>query len=213
VGDSGQSYVYAINNAGQAVGSSNGRAVLWEAGAVRDLIDGLAVDINDRGQVVGTSGNFGTPGSRAFLWNGGETTLIGPLSGDTWAQAVVINEVGQVGGNSVLSNPQQYRIHAFRWRAGVLEPTSPTYQSEPNEQLFDMNVHGLAVGERGPGLGPRYPVAWENGVTWNLPGGVSGARGRAMAVNPRGDVVGSVLTPAGTHAALWRRVPKHAVFP
>jgi probable HAF family extracellular repeat protein len=211
VGDSGQSYVYAINNAGKAVGSSNGRAVLWEAGAVRDLIDGLAFDINDRGQVVGASGNFGTPGSRAFFWNGGETTLLGPLPGDTWAEAVVINEVGEVGGNSVLSNAQEFRVHAFRWQAGVLEPTSPTYQNEPNERLLDMNVRGLAVGERGPGLGGRRPVAWEHGVTWNLPGGASG--GRAVAVNARGDVVGSVLTPTGLHAALWRRVRTVAASP
>jgi len=57
--------------------------------------------------------------------------------------------------------------------------------------FFGMNVRGLAVGERGPGLGGRRPVAWDNGVTWNLPTGVSGATGRAMAVNTRGDVVGS----------------------
>jgi probable HAF family extracellular repeat protein len=210
VGDSGESYVYAINNAGKAVGSSNGRAVLWEAGAVRDLIDGIAFDINARGQVVGASGDFGSPGSRAFFWNRGETTLIGPLPGDTWAQGVVINEAGEVGGISVLNTPDQSYVHGFHWQAGVLEPTSPTYQSEPNEQLFGMNVRGLAVGERGPGLGRRRPVAWEDGVTWNLPTGVSGATGRAMAVNTRGDVVGSVSTLTGLHAALWRRAPNLA---
>jgi len=31
------------------------------AAAVRDLIDGIAFDINARGQVVGASGDFGAP--------------------------------------------------------------------------------------------------------------------------------------------------------
>ncbi len=35
LGDSGGSSGYAINNAGQVVGSSNGHALMWDAGAVR----------------------------------------------------------------------------------------------------------------------------------------------------------------------------------
>src|SRR5437667_2873160 len=64
-----QSYAYAINNLGQAVGASDSspgaqRAVLFERGVLRDL-NGLipasagwllteAKDINDSGQIVGT---------------------------------------------------------------------------------------------------------------------------------------------------------------
>ncbi len=169
----------------------------------RDLGVGFAADINNRGQVVGASGRY------AFFWDAGQTTLIGPLPGDSWAQGVVINEAGQVGGISVLSTPDQYPVHAYRWQVGVLEPTSLTYQSEPDERLFGMNVNGLAVGERGRAASAQ-PVAWDNGVTWTLPGSGtpgSGTPGRAVAVNARGDVVGSAATATGTHAALWRRNP------
>jgi len=60
------------------------------------------------------------------------------------------------------------------------------------------------IGGRGARPRARGGVrfAWDNGVTWNLPTGVSGATGRAMAVNTRGDVVGSVSTPTGLHAPM-----------
>ena len=168
-GDSGASSAYAINDGGQAVGASNGHAVLWDAGSVRDLGSGVATSINDRGQVAGASG------THAFFWDDGQTTEIGPLPGDTWAQAVVINLAGQVAGVSVLSDPATglTRIHSFRWQLGVLQPVSPTYDSDPNHRLFGMNVRGLAVGERA-----SQPVAWEEGVTWTCRARCPAAAGR-----------------------------------
>jgi probable HAF family extracellular repeat protein len=207
-GGTGASSAYAINDRGQVVGTSNGHAVLWDQGAVQDLGSGLARDINSRGQIAGTSGKH------AFFWDAGQTTEIGPLPGDSWSSAVVINTVGQVAGVSVMSSPATGidRIHSFRWQLGMLQPVSPNYESEPNHRLFGMNLRGLAVGERA-----SKPVAWEEGVTWDLPGsvpgGLSGGRGQAFAVNARGDIVGWVGTPTGEHAALWRRIPAVAVLP
>ena len=197
-GDSGEGSAYAINDGGQAVGASNGHAILWDEGSVQDLGIGVATSINNRGQVAGASR------IHAFFWDDGQTTEIGPLPGDSWAQAVVINLVGQVGGVSVLSDPATglTRIHSFRWQLGLLQPVSPTYDTDPNQRLFGMNVRGLTVGERA-----SQPVAWEEGVTVELPGVVPGGRGQAFAVNSHGDVVGWVATPTGEHAALWRRSP------
>ncbi len=198
LGGDGAASAYAINDRGQAVGTSNGHAVLWDQGSVQDLGSGVASGINNRGQIAGTSGKH------AFFWDDGQTTEIGPLAGDSWAQAVVINLVGQVAGVSVLSDPATgvTRIHSFRWQLGVLQPVSPTYDSDPNHRLFGMNVRGLTVGERA-----SQPTAWEEGATLDLPGVVPGGRGQAFAVNSRGDVVGWVATPTGEHAALWRRSP------
>ncbi len=72
----GNSYANAINNAGQIVGTSGGRAFLWQAGTLLDLNDLLvdpnsgwvlqqAADINESGQIVGHGLHNGQ--TRAFI--------------------------------------------------------------------------------------------------------------------------------------------------
>lgn len=73
------SYAMAINNTGQIVGDSvfcgacNDRATLWQDGIAIDLgtlggTDSVAADINDAGQIVGSSKNA-LGDYRAVLWN------------------------------------------------------------------------------------------------------------------------------------------------
>ena len=72
----------AINASGQVVGSSNGRAFLYDAGALRDLgtLGGamsVARAINSGGAVVGQSSNeFGQP--TPFVYRGAMQALPGP---------------------------------------------------------------------------------------------------------------------------------------
>ena len=108
----------AINELGQVIGNSStrrdgsgSRAFLWWKGrmtAIRPLTakSSYAVAINDRGQVVGTSGN------RAFVWQGGKTTWLGVLPGQSWTSVAAINERGQVVGTS--------GNRAFVWEGGKL---------------------------------------------------------------------------------------------
>jgi probable HAF family extracellular repeat protein len=103
----------AINNKGHIVGVAATpfaiHAVLWAKGSIFDLgteggLQSLAYDINDRGQIVGyrTVTEFGH--SRAFLWEDGVMTDLGPLLGgggfspDSIAWA--LNNRGQVVGVS-----------------------------------------------------------------------------------------------------------------
>jgi len=71
-----------INSHGAVVGTSNGvdgkwRAFIWQNGVMRDLgvapgHTTAALEINDRGQVLGTIGGYPDPGpSEIFLWDNG----------------------------------------------------------------------------------------------------------------------------------------------
>jgi len=72
---SGSSIAYAVNEAGDAVGSSDWRAFLWRDGVMTDLNTAIGPDsgwllthataINESGQIAGRGTHFGNP--RAFL--------------------------------------------------------------------------------------------------------------------------------------------------
>lgn len=204
------SQVAGINDRDQVVGTSTnptfsgGNAFIWDQGTLRDLgsLGGTgtasAVDINNRGQVVGNSNG------RAVLWDNGQITDLGVLPGDQVSAAIAINEAGQVTGNSLFDRFEPG--HAFRWQSGVLAPLSVTYQADPPQLVFTANERGLAAGYwRSDGEWPRA-VAWEAGVTWVL--GPPDLFSRAIAMNDRGDVAGFVWDPnigSTQRAVLWRR--------
>lgn len=110
----------ALNDSGQVVGTSytgsgrEYRAFLWdEAGGMRDLgtLPGhdwsQAIAINNRGQVIGRSGRFGSaPGDACFLWdsvNGMHAIEDLLLGGSGWSyfDARDINDAGQIAGAGV----------------------------------------------------------------------------------------------------------------
>ena len=129
-----------INNRGQAVGFSGAcensalppiafgpHAVIWDRdGSVHDLgnlgtaVLNIALDINDRGHVVGTSSL--APDSRpfskihGFLWTKEHGMRdLGTLAGDVASVATNINEAGEVVG---VSADDVGNTRAFYWRDG-----------------------------------------------------------------------------------------------
>lgn len=111
------SWAYGMNDAQTVVGRANigggyARAFVWSAGAGMTNIgalpghsDAIALDINNSGYAVGSSGPDGW--SRAFIWSASDgmldlTSLIDP--NDPWAghtvlkDATAINERGQIVG-------------------------------------------------------------------------------------------------------------------
>jgi len=125
----GDSRAYAINDAGQIVGSSSTaisgggvHAVLWNAAHdIRDLgtLGGnysSAVDINASGQVIGMSDVAGGGAQHAFLWtaSGGMQDLTALLGGVT--NVVAINDAGQIAGDYTTA---QGETHAFLFTPGA----------------------------------------------------------------------------------------------
>jgi probable HAF family extracellular repeat protein len=124
------SAAYGINNFGQIVGqaqtaSGDWHASLWENGAITDLgvfgsdPFGGANSINDRGQIVGFSGQGyeDITTAHALLWQNGSMTdlqtLIPADSGWVLQQANAINELGQIAGTG---------LHNGQIRAFLLTP-------------------------------------------------------------------------------------------
>lgn len=110
----------AINNSGQAVGSSAGQAILWnpDGSIAADLGMGVALDINNYGQIVGTLNG------RAVMWDRDGSVVELPLPVvSTWAEAVSINDHGQVVGTVFIDAPGVYYSTAVLWEP-VPEPAS-----------------------------------------------------------------------------------------
>jgi probable HAF family extracellular repeat protein len=202
----------AINDRGLIVGASDdaaGRrhAVLWEGGQVRDLslIEGRfggAVALNERGQV-------GINDRAFYIWDQGHLVKLGDQPPDIFlgsAGVRALNDRGTVVGNLPDVSPTgQYGSTVFVWRNGrlVLLPAS-------GEETYCDQV--VAVNERDETAGlmdaaaDRCHAARRNarGDIVDL-GTLGGTFSDAMAINDRGQVVGSAALPGDAHqrAVLW----------
>ena len=120
---------HAINDSGQAAGGSGVcaafnpiwltnlqpmHALLWEGGKATDLGnlggtghgDGImALNLNNHGQVIGSSDLQGDASFHAFLWTR-ETGMqdLGTVQGDVSSAAIGINDIGQIVGVSLDAN-------------------------------------------------------------------------------------------------------------
>jgi probable HAF family extracellular repeat protein len=131
-----------LNNAAQAVGYQSGP---HGYSAPYFYSDGQATwigylpgdsasqehDLNDAGQVVGTSGTTYPGGNyasfqarQAFVWSNGQRTALGILPGMNVSQGYGINSFGQVVGTASVSDGgfpySQTNGHAFVWDKGTM---------------------------------------------------------------------------------------------
>jgi uncharacterized membrane protein len=184
------SYATAVNNSGQIVGwAENGvhdstcdpnfqtlqfHAALWDVnGEIHDLppltgdSTSAATAINDRGQIVGISGDCGiavggVSAKHAVIWENGVPRRIGDLGGHTWNTPTAINNNGVVVGFSLpLDQDGTLNYQAFAWTTdgGIIRLNVP--DDTIRSLALGINNSNQVVGRMSlPGVG-RRAVIWQ----------------------------------------------------
>lgn len=178
----------AVNGRGLVVGTvtlagGQTEAWAWQQGTLMPLGSGRALDVNDRGQVVGSSG------ADAVMWaDGAKTVLYSRPGGFATARAVNVN--GQVAGDwqSVNGCGPGGRCDGsvFLYSGGQAQVIVP---SATNAAGNGINDQGWVVGTTGPAASRAvHSFVYRNGTLTQLAGG-DGTH-QARDVNNRGEIVG-----------------------
>lgn len=206
---------HAINNAGVIVGSTDisGRSRAFQlADGVFTSLGTLGGDhssafgINSSGTIVG-SAYTSNHRQHAFSYSGGVMTdLVGP-DGPT-SQARAINDSGIIVGSRFV--PSVNNFQAFRYADGVMHGLGSLGGFSSGAQ--DINSSGVIVGNATTYTHVTHAFAYQDGVMFDLAPyltaiGITG-RSEALAINDRGDIVGTGYDAAGNQIAYLLAVPE-----
>jgi probable HAF family extracellular repeat protein len=220
--------------------TSNGtdfHAFLWDRGVMTDLgtLGGsfsFAFAINDSQLIVGQSDTtttidpvFGLPTFHGFVWERGVLSDLGEIFGGHFNYAQYVNDGGDIVGAADLAG--DLTGHAFKIRNGSLIDLGAV-AGDTNSAALGANNRGQIVGISGlsfedPTFGPPvntfqcpcHAAIWEDGTVTDLntviPAGSGWQLVNALAINDRGQIVGSgtlnnefrafLLTPQDGHGS------------
>ena len=162
----------------------------------------LAVDINNKTQVVGSAIDEATGLERAIVWENGGVMELGTLGGPC-SIASAIDEGGvHVAGSADVASAAECssQLHAFLWRAGEMIDLGTL--GGPRSNASDVNKNGVVVGNADTDNCVEGPFGlecemrgfrWHDGVMEGL-ATLGGASSFANAINNRGVIVGASET-------------------
>jgi probable HAF family extracellular repeat protein len=167
---------------------------------------GFALSINDKGQVVGSSGicpntttAFPVYGPHAVLWDtDGSVTDLGNLGGTMVNVAAGINNRGQVVGAAEVKGGN---VHAFLWTKDTGMKDLGLLGSDTMADPFWVNNLGQVVGGSCSATGNCRAFLWEGKTLIDLntliPADSPLYLLAAFGINDSGEIVGQALTKSG----------------
>jgi len=213
---------YAINERGQVVGLSAVNSTVNETTGLpsidpffwdgRSMIDlgslggtyGLAVALNNRGQVIGNSSLAGDQTSHGFLWPSPDGKMIDLRTlGGSYTEPHAINDVGAVTGASFISGDTAF--HAVLWTEGKVldlgvvsgDLCAEGQAINSTGQIVGYSNHDSCLSEHAHGF------LWENGELVDLNQLVTNSTSLTVVegvfISDRGEIAGDALTPEGNH--------------
>lgn len=202
----------AINERGQVVVNATvhndvRHAFLWQNGKLLDLgtLGGKtseAADMNDRGQIVGTSEtkairhSDGGAIKHAFLWQGGKMHDLGALGGNA-SEAHAINERGWIIGSSFTATGDD---HAVLWMNGRIRDLSAaarkwsylrwSYQTNALNDAGQIVGIGFAKTKNRNGRPLGHGLRWQRGTITDLGALPGWPASDAYGINRGGQIIG-----------------------
>jgi len=178
-------------------------AVVWQGNTIHELLPvpgdaiGVALAVNDNGQIVGSTGTCGSgPGIgpiflHAVLWKNHLPTDLGNLGGTLNNVAYAINDRGQVVGASDLAGDNTG--HAFLWQNGVMTDLG-TLGGDFSSAAFAINDSSQVVGLSCDVNSNCRAFLSQNGLMTDLNALTAGSPLyliSAADINSRGEIVGA----------------------
>lgn len=210
------SEAFAINAKGEIVGKfytrftdgsqsyiDGSQAALWREGRLIKLgtLGGKsanAYDINDNGQIVGSSTLLGDTQTQAFLWENGKMTALACLEGASNCEARAMNNAGQIVGISYfgIGIPEE----ATLWEDRV--PRSLTPHDNWGSRAVAINNAGLIGGLTFPSPGSSVVVTtWSHGTMRVY---TEFGASDLLGINDSGDMLVDVVRHSSGHVYLVR---------
>jgi probable HAF family extracellular repeat protein len=202
----------AINNNNQVVGSST--ILQGERAYISDSVNGIrnlgtlgtnnsaAYAINDKGEVVGTSGN-------AFLWDSTNGLQDLKFAGAGYG----INEKSQVVGSANFGDQQG---QAFLWDRANGVVSLGTLPGDNTSQASSINENSQIVGTSTSSQGDKA-VIWQNGIISDLnsliPTNSGWVLNQASDINDAGFIVGTGIINNVQHAFLLQPISPSTSIP
>jgi len=191
------------------------KPVVW--GPQRDAIhelplidgdtNGAATALNDRGQIVGISGDCGfavgsTTANHAVLWdNGVAIELKNPNKAPFWNTPMMVNGRGDVVGFAgVPGDPDGNFTPPFMWTREGGWHFLPLLPGEIAGVATSINQQRQIVGYSNDANGTFHPWIWQNGVTTNLNdliepnSDLTGPISNVFDINDWGEITGRTTT-------------------
>ena len=234
------SYATGINNQGKVVGwAENGihdptcdpsfqilqfRAAMWELnGTMLELpplpgdSTSAATAINDRGQVVGISGDCGiavgsVSAKHAVLWERGIPIDLGNIGGDAWNTPTAINNQGTIVGFANTAPGVARTFEAFIWtKAGGMKSLGKI-PGDLRSEALGINERGQIVGLSRGGPFLFRAVLWQNNKLIDMNSlTVTGSPFLLLAgdIDQEGHIVGEAFHPDTLDAPAYVATPTH----